>query len=125
MLKSFLAVLVVANLAVPERIVRYGDCCYDQNGNLNAAHFQQNKQERIHGPSCCDPVEYKFRAASSAPVQTAAHIDTVDAKVACFVSHIDYSIVCISDRTAETLRFNLHGPPRALWQPELTTRLNI
>lgn len=126
MLKLFLVLTVVANLFVPERVIRYGPCCYDDNGYLNPAHFNPstNAQERIHGKSCCDPTEYQLRAGVPAPVQVETQITPLNSKSACVIATLQYNS-CPVIISALPFQFSTHGPPRALWQPKQSMRINI
>src|SRR5579862_1601491 len=101
MLKLFLIATVIANLAVPEKVVRYGDCCYDDNGNLNASHFNKsrNSGERIHGRSCCDPTEYQLRAGAPSAAQLELQINPDSGKAAVLVADLN-----LNSRYAPTYR---------------------
>ncbi|MCY3024644.1 MAG: hypothetical protein NTW87_37200 [Planctomycetota bacterium] len=60
-------VAVVANIAVPQRLLIYKACCYDANGRLMADAAMPCKQksgtDTISGPDCCAPDEYTLRPA--------------------------------------------------------------
>src|SRR5207244_2802812 len=71
---TLLAFTIMANLLIPEQMVRYRPCCYDANGNL-ARHLCQcscnndGKVTRIGVRStCCDPIFTRFNANPNAPV---------------------------------------------------------
>ena len=60
--------LLLANLLVPQQIVRYKPCCYDSDGQLSAcARFRTQNGAEIKGEDCCAPRVISLRAGNSAP----------------------------------------------------------
>lgn len=59
----------MANLLLPEQLIRYQACCYDDSGHLAACACERRADSRtsvIHD-ACCDPIRHPLRPAP-APV---------------------------------------------------------
>ena len=120
----FLIACVVANLAVPEKLVRYSPCCYDENGNLNRAHFQHTG-EQIRGRSCCDPTEYQLRAGAPSAAQVELQVTSDAGKTAAVVADFDFNAFHPAICKATPCWFDSSGPPQSVSHLQQTSRLNI
>jgi len=59
--------IIAANLLLPERLVSYRPCCYDENGNLTCAQ-KPSSAPVVHG-DCCDPLIHDLRSTPP-PIDT-------------------------------------------------------
>jgi hypothetical protein len=123
--KVFLIACVVANLAVPEKIVRYGACCYDEHGNLNCAHLKARTGEWIHGHSCCDPTEYQLRAGAPSAAQVELQISPDAGKSAAVIADVDLNAFHPAMCTTHLRWYDSSGPPQAVSKLQQSSRLNI
>ena len=129
-----LAIAIMANLLIPQQMVRYRPCCYDANGNLarhlcrcscNDADDSGGKVSRIGMRStCCDPIVTHFTANLNAPVVTAAALVKYD-------SHSDFIAEMPQVQALELSVAETHvvvwdtGPPRTVDVLTLHSRLNL
>ena len=70
--RMFTVFLIAAYLLVPERLVTYKKCCFDNAGRLRAcatpfAENPKNTPPLIRGQGCCDPTVAVLRGVPAAP----------------------------------------------------------
>jgi len=75
----FLAIsAITANLLLPQRLISYETCCYDESGFVTACCRAQPsaKLPLIIHSSCCDPIERTLRHGESPQIVPSQKVDS-------------------------------------------------
>jgi hypothetical protein len=121
---------LLANLIVPQYVLKYSPCCYDENGNLTFACSASNPASDTKTTSiktrrtCCDPIKITLRgnpAPQSNDAQASVAPDTQ--WVALHLPHMDLGLNL--GRDIRILCTATTGPPLFADVLTLHSRLNL
>ena len=117
--------IIAANLLLPERLVSYRSCCYDERGNIAscACEITVVPGAIIHG-DCCDPIVHQLRSAP-APAVVHAKIATDVPASDALPAPVPALLPLDSDQISTAVVELDTGPPGPVDLLPLHCRLNV
>ena len=127
-ISAFAIIMLAVYLLLPQRLFSYNPCCLDAGGHLRRAPGAccgSGTEEKIAGPSCCDPIETILRDSapsdSTSPQILEPAREWADASAATTPAPIEL----VSSCEAAGLRRQTTGPPDLRGVLAFHSRLNL
>ena len=121
------SLLLLANLMVPQEIVRHNPCCYDADGRLRACpNAQPKKTATISGENCCEPKILTLRNGGPVPTVQPTFVASNLDKYSGVAPSIVAARQVVLERDSAAAEFRLDtGPPQYCRILSIHSRLNL